>query len=244
MANVVLKRMLSTKAGIAICWLGNDGWLIYTRGRLIAFDLDLDEDRRIKKSPIPTLEIASALDVHFITHEHDDHFSRKTCCILAKKSKCLFVLPANCVDKAEKVGIPKARIRVARPGQPFDLPGMHIEPQRALHGEADFTVGSHANLQDCGYLFTIGGKKFLQPGDTVLLQEHLNLTNVDVLFVSPTVHNMYIDRSAILINAIEPDYIFPQPLVCQGNPLSRRDSFRSGRMCRNAAEICSPVRWH
>ena len=36
------------------------------------------------------------------------------------------------------------------------------------------------------------------------------MKNVDVLFVSPTVHNMHIERSLILINQIDPDYIFPQ----------------------------------
>jgi L-ascorbate 6-phosphate lactonase len=34
--------------------------------------------------------------------------------------------------------------------------------------------------------------------------------DVDVLFLSPTEHNTYIDRSVILINTLNPDYIFPQ----------------------------------
>jgi hypothetical protein len=33
---------------------------------------------------------------------------------------------------------------------------------------------------------------------------------VDVLFFSPTVHNTHIDRSVILINTLDPDYILPQ----------------------------------
>jgi hypothetical protein len=43
-----------------------------------------------------------------------------------------------------------------------------------------------------------------------LLEDHLFLKDVDVLFFSPTEHNMYIDRSVILINTLEPKYIFPQ----------------------------------
>jgi hypothetical protein len=57
---------------------------------------------------------------------------------------------------------------------------------------------------------TVDGRRFLHPGDSVLTEEHLALTSIDVLFVSPTVHNMYIDRSVILINRLEPAYIFPQ----------------------------------
>jgi hypothetical protein len=44
----------------------------------------------------------------------------------------------------------------------------------------------------------------------VLTEEHLGLKNIDVLFVSPTVHNMHTDRSMILINHLQPAYIFPQ----------------------------------
>jgi hypothetical protein len=54
------------------------------------------------------------------------------------------------------------------------------------------------------------GKRFLQPGDTVLLHDHLELSDVDILFVSPTDHNTHVDRSTVLVNALEPEYIFPQ----------------------------------
>ena len=82
--------------------------------------------------------------------------------------------------------------------------------QRALHGHWHGSVYRHANMEDCGYLFALGGKRFLQPGDTVLLHQHLELSGVDVLFVSPTDHNMHVERSAVLINALEPAHIFPQ----------------------------------
>ena len=57
---------------------------------------------------------------------------------------------------------------------------------------------------------TIAGKRLLQMGDTVLLEDHLYLRHVDVLFFSPTEHNTHIDPSVILINELEPDYILPQ----------------------------------
>jgi L-ascorbate metabolism protein UlaG (beta-lactamase superfamily) len=59
-------------------------------------------------------------------------------------------------------------------------------------------------------VFNIQGKRIFHPGDSVLTEEHLGLKNIHVLFVSPTVHNMYVDRSMILINRLEPAYIFPQ----------------------------------
>jgi hypothetical protein len=79
-----------------------------------------------------------------------------------------------------------------------------------LHGHWHGSVYRGANLSDCGYLIAVGGVRLFQPGDSVLLHDHLELAGVDVLFVSPTDHNMGVGRAAILINALEPAYVFPQ----------------------------------
>lgn len=120
-------------------------------------------------------------------------------------------MPVSCQEAAKKdVKIPEARIRIAKPRNPFDIGDVHIEPIRAIHGNSNYAVYYKANLDDCGYLITIGGKRFLQMGDSVLLEDQLFLKDVDVLFFSPTEHNTYIDQSVILINTLNPKYIFPQ----------------------------------
>ena len=130
------------------------------------------------------MELAQHLDVHFISHWHGDHFSSTTSALLAELSDCLFVLPADCVDKAHEIGIPNERIHIVRPDEPFELPGgVSVRPHRALHGEKNFTVYRHASF-DCGYLLEMGGKRIFQPGDTVLLEQHLDLNDIDVLFIS------------------------------------------------------------
>ena len=91
-----------------------------------------------------------------------------------------------------------------------------MEPIHAIHGNQDFTVLTRepdfidSIRYNCGYVLSILGMRILHPGDSVLTEEHLGLKNIDILFVSPTVHNMYLDRSMILINALQPAYIFPQ----------------------------------
>ena len=160
-----LAQLTSVKAGIGICWLGNLSWLIAADGQLVA--TDLDPEGRIRPSPVPTEAIAPVLDLHLITHEHGDHFSAPTCRILVERSACTFVVPASCVDKARDVGIPAARLRIARPGVPLDIAGLHVEPLHVLHGHLYGSVYRGANMEDCGYLLPIGGKKILQPGDTV-----------------------------------------------------------------------------
>src|SRR5690606_33353114 len=90
------------------------------------------------------------------------------------------------------------------------------QPIHAIHGNQEFTVLTReadfveSIRTNCGYVLTIGGRRFLHPGDSVLTEQHLGLQNIDVLFVSPTVHNMYVDRSMILINRLQPAYILPQ----------------------------------
>ena len=210
----LLHELLAFRDGIGLCWLGNNGWLIRAAGRLVACDLDLDRTGRpgrLRPSPIPTADLAPVLDVVFITHEHGDHFGEATARLLAERSRCTYVVPANCVDRARRYGFPDARLVVARPREPFEIAGIAVAPQRALHGHTQYSVYRHANLDDCGYLLTLGGHTLFQPGDTVLLQDHLeDLGQVSVLFVSPTLHNTHLAASKTLIEILRPEFVFPQ----------------------------------
>ena len=197
--------------GIAVWWVGHNGWLIKSDNILIGTDLPLETKAREVPSPISAEELASELDISFITHEHSDHFERETSKILAAEGKCKFVLPESCLEVARKeIRIPDERIRVAKPRSTFQVGEVKVEAIRAIHGNRRYAVYYEANLQDCGYVITLGGKRFLQMGDSVLLEDQLFLKDIDVLFCSPTEHNTYIKRSVILINALEPEYIFPQ----------------------------------
>jgi L-ascorbate 6-phosphate lactonase len=197
-------------SGLAVWWTGHNGWLIKSDALLIGTDLATEDEARLYQSPISAEELAPLLDVGFITHKHGDHFNRRTARVLAENGRCTFVMPANCVEEARRLGIPEGRIRVASPRQPFEIRGVKVSPVRAIHGNPKSAVYFDANLEDCGYLIELGGKTFLQPGDSVLLEDHLFLKHVDVLFFSPTEHNMHVDPSVILINELEPEYILPQ----------------------------------
>jgi len=206
-----LDALRDVEADMAVCWLGKDGWLLSAGGLLLAFDLDLAPGGLRLSDPVLTgADVATVLDVHFITHEHGDHFNAPTCHALLEGGDCLFVLPASTTGKASEIGIPESRLRVARPGESFELPGLGVRPLHALHGHKRFSIYEGANMQDCGYLLTVADRTVLRPGDTALLSEHLQLGHVDVLLVSPTGHNMHVDRSAILIDALRPDHVFPQ----------------------------------
>jgi L-ascorbate metabolism protein UlaG (beta-lactamase superfamily) len=209
-ARRIVDEVKAHDSGLAVWWTGHNGWLIKSDGLLIGTDLATEDEARLYRSPITAEELAPLLDVAFITHRHGDHFNRRTARVLAEQGRCVFVMPSNCVEEARRLGIPEARVTVATPRKPFEIKGVKVSPVRAIHGNPRTAVYFDANLDDCGYLIELGGKTFLQPGDSVLLEDHLFLKHVDVLFFSPTEHNMHIDPSLILINELEPEYILPQ----------------------------------
>jgi L-ascorbate metabolism protein UlaG (beta-lactamase superfamily) len=195
---------------LAIWWTGHNGWLIKGDGLLIGTDLVMDDRSRETRSPVSAAEIGPLLDVSIVTHAHGDHFNGPTSRVLVAQSKCLFVLPKSCLEAAKRYGIPEERIVVAKPREPLDVKGIKIEPLRAIHGNRKGAVYWEANLDDCGYVIRMKGKSIMQPGDSVLLEDHLFVKHVDVLFFSPTEHNMQVENSVTLINELEPDYIVPQ----------------------------------
>ncbi len=212
----LVDQIRAHRQGIALWWVGNDGWLIKAGGLLIGTDLDLDAEDKVEPPPVSAADLASELDVAFVTHHHGDHFNIPTLRILAQKNRCTFVLPQTCLDQALESGISRERVVVPQPGQPFEIKGIKVEPTHAIHGNQEFTVLTReadfieSIAHNCGYVINLPGRRLFQPGDSVLTEEHLNLKNIDVLFVSPTVHNMFVDRSSILINRLEPAFIFPQ----------------------------------
>jgi L-ascorbate metabolism protein UlaG (beta-lactamase superfamily) len=212
----MLEQIKAHQKGIALWWTGNAGWLIKSDGLLIGIDLDLETEEKISDPPVSAKDLFDQLDLAFVTHHHGDHFNGPTLKVLAQGVRCSFVLPRTCLKEASRLAIPNERIVVPEPGRAFEIKGIRVEPIHAIHGNQDFTVLTREEdfiesiTHNCGYIFAIQGKRFFHPGDSVLTEEHLNLKNIDVLFISPTVHNMYIDRSMILINRLEPAYIFPQ----------------------------------
>ena len=207
----IIDEIKAHKKGIAVWWTGQNGWLIKSDDVLIGTDLVLATFNRIEELPITPEELAGEINYSFVTHEHSDHFERVTSKTILKQGDCKFVMPASCLEAAQQeMNIPNDRIVVAKPREPFDIGNIHVEPLRAIHGNSNFAVYYDANLEDCGYLINIGGKRILQMGDTILLEDHLRQKDVDVLLFSPTEHNTYIDQSVILINALEPKYILPQ----------------------------------
>lgn len=204
----MLKTLLNGPHPAAL-WQGNDGFILCDGTRLIATDLDLTLGERIQPPTVDPDELAQKLDWLLITHGHEDHFSTATVRRLLK-GKCRFVIPESCREKALAIPGLEGRARFCRPGDHPDPDGIPVECIRAVHGHIGGTVYSGASMLDCGYRFTFGGLHFYQPGDTVLLEEHLDMQGVDVLFLSPTEHNLGVENALRLIRMVRPQKIILQ----------------------------------
>lgn len=197
---------------IEVCWIGNAGWRIKFGSINLLFDPDLEDGPdRLSLDGIPS-DCISEADAVLITHEHGDHFNLPTANRLVNESDCRFILPASCMAAAQEAGIPPSRIVSAHHGKALNLFGeeFQILPVPAIHGHILGSVYKYYNPADCGYLVSAMGKKLFHPGDSVLLEEHFELPELDILMVSPTEHNMHIRQSKVLIEKTNPRYIFPQ----------------------------------
>lgn len=191
-------------------WLGNDGFLLSDGETIILTDPDLFNAERIWQVSDETLSRCLSADFVCYTHAHEDHFSTQTAQWLLNNSRCRFVIPKSCQTKAEQIEGMCERAVFVQPGQHGQIGTIGYETVRAVHGHKQGTVYSGADLRDCGYVFLMNGKRIYQPGDTLLLEEHMEMAPVDVLFVSPTEHNTYVEHSLQLI-----EWLSPKTIVCQ-----------------------------
>jgi len=194
----------------AVLWQGNNGFIICSADRMIATDLDLTLAERISPPTVDMDELAEQLDFLLITHAHEDHFSTATVKRLLSKNRCRFVIPESCREKALSIAGLASRAVFCRPGDHLELDSIPVDCIRAVHGHIGGTVYSGASLLDCGYRFTLAGLRFYQPGDTLLLEEHLGMLGTDVLFVSPTEHNMGVENAVRLIRMLKPGKVILQ----------------------------------
>src|SRR5262245_11102122 len=93
----MIDEIRSHKEGIGLWWAGHNSWIIKSGDIVVSTDLYLEDGERIAPPPITPEEIASEIDISFVTHGHGDHFNEYTTKILLEKSSCVFVMPESCL---------------------------------------------------------------------------------------------------------------------------------------------------
>jgi L-ascorbate 6-phosphate lactonase len=245
----IVSEIRAHHQGTALWWLGNAGWAIKSDDALLIIDpvIELANPADPWRSeiglgllhplPLQAQELSGAdLQLCLVTHAHGDHLAPCTIRALAERTGCGFVTPLSCRAEMAHLQVPAERIIEARHGQPIHFAHLSIVPLKANHGHEHGSVYSGANMQDCGYLISDGRWTILHPGDSLLLQEHLEMASPDVFLASISEHNLGVHHSALLANLWQPAYVLPmhygtyaEPLFwTRGDPLALRAALDEG----------------
>jgi|GEM_PF-344274 len=204
------------RAGVGVWWMGNGGWILKGAGVVVGIDLELNSGRPLGSPPISVDEAAGLMDLVLVTSNRPDHCNPETLNRIAISGRATFVVPQSCLQSQPALRIPRRLLKIPHPQFAFVEKGVSIQPIHSVAGGPNHAVATREaalleNLRyNCGYVFKLAGKTFLQPGESMLTDEHLGLQGIDALFVSPTVYAMHLDRSAILVERLKPAHIFAQ----------------------------------
>ena len=205
-------------------WLTNAGFLINARGTLLMIDpaISLDPDspgrsesdlRLLVSLPIEARDVPR-LDAVLYSHADDDHFAASTAEALVE-TKTLFVGPPPVIEKVAALGFSPKRVRVTEPRAAFEVGGVTVEPTSADHPwqlRDPERFGPPWKPEDCcGYLIDTPDGRIWCPGDTRLMDEHVQMKDVDLLLldVSRCDYHLGVDNAARLANILDPPHIIP-----------------------------------
>ncbi len=177
-----------------VTWLGAAGVLINCRGTVLMIDpvlSILSDDPAVSEigepllaePPIAAVDVPM-LDAVLYTHADSDHLGPLTAPALLRTGAAYHGTPL--VNRELGcLGIPGGRRTAHSTGDVFTVGPMEITVTPAFHPHQlermDFS-GYFAGDDCCGYRVATPDGVIWIPGDTLLLPEHLRMTDVDVLF--------------------------------------------------------------
>lgn len=197
LARRIADEVKRSAGGLVLWWLGNAGFVIRYNEILIFIDpvieLKREDDPTISETGLRLLhelplraEELELADIVLLTHHHGDHAAPKTLSLL-KETGAFFICPESCLQVLDQVGVNWKRIKKVVYGQKIEYKGVSIAPIRALHGGNHGAVGSKLEL-GAGYVVRTGRHSVFHPGDTVLLEEHYELRDIEILLL-PICHH-------------------------------------------------------
>lgn len=176
------KDAFDNHENIEITWLGNASIMINSYGTnmmidplLEGFDMPLLMEMPILPQDVPHL------DGILITHIDNDHFSRLTCKDLADVCDC-YHSTHYVANEMINEGLNGFGHDI---GETFDIKNIKVTLTKALHnwqnGSKKWSFREWKVEDYCGYWIETGGKTIWLPGDSKLIQEHLNMPQPDVI---------------------------------------------------------------
>lgn len=171
--------------GTEIRWLGNASIMINSRGTIALIDPLIEgfDMPLLIEMPISTDEIPE-VDAVLITHIDNDHFSRETNRKINDRVKVLHS-PKYVSEEAVKEGFTPAEGHDI--GDTFIVGDMEITLTPAKHNwQNDMEKYNYREWKEeeyCGFWIQTPDGTIWLPGDSKLLEEHLNMPSPDVILL-------------------------------------------------------------
>lgn len=207
-----------------VTWLGGAGFLINCRGTIIFIDplLSVDPDEPDKsecglklKINLPLFaEQVPKVDYVLYTHSDIDHLGP----ITAKKLADLgakFIGPYPVYYELTQLGINPKQVSVCRIGESMTIGDIVTEIIPADHPwqlHALERAGRPFRMGDCcGYILNTEDGRLFFPGDTRLMEEHLNIKDIDLLALDVSIDEYHLGHvsAVVLANHLKNAYLFP-----------------------------------
>lgn len=208
----------------AITWLASAGFLVNCRGTIIFIDPVLTtipgqdnlSETGLKMSipyPIKADEVPKATAILY-THPDSDHLGPKTAVTLASLGPC-FIGPHTVFRQLACLGVNPGLIDTCRVGDKIKINDIIVEVTPADHPwqlQDPARCGKPFRSGDCcGFILTTPDGRFFFPGDTRLMEEHLLITDIDVLAldVSLCAYHLNHPGAIVLANSLSDALLIP-----------------------------------
>jgi L-ascorbate metabolism protein UlaG (beta-lactamase superfamily) len=169
--------------------------------------------RLLVELPIEASDVPR-LDAVLYTHADEDHFAPITAKELVRTG-ALFVGPQPVERALQEMGLPGEQRRAANAGEMFEVGRIRITPTPADH---PWQLRDPAKFGDpwgpgdcCGYLIETRDGAIWCPGDTRLMDDHVQMQGVDVLLLdaSRNEYHLGVENAARLANILDVPHIVP-----------------------------------
>jgi len=198
---------------IAVRWLGQAGYLVKSRDKIICIDPYLsDSARKLSKdltrmTPPPILSEELKCDLFLTTHNHLDHLDPDTIQRLKDKDKIIFIGPRTCRKTFLELKIKEENIIQIDIGEEKEICGIKIKGTFCIPNEESVldSEGFIINLEDDIRLYFTGDTAY-----TDFLQ-YIAPYRIDIMFVciNGKYGNMNIVQAIKLANFIKPNVVIP-----------------------------------
>lgn len=214
----------SKREDTVVTWLGGSGFLINCAGIIILIDpvLSLSPDNpefsecglKLKiKLPILAEQVPK-VDYVLYTHADVDHLGPITALILAKHNP-RFIGTYAVYYQLTQLGINPKQISVCRIREKMYIHDILVEIIPADHPwqlMARERAGKPYRMGDCcGFILNTKNGRMFFPGDTRLMEEHLEIKDIDLLILDVSKDEYHLNHTSavVLANNLPNAYIFP-----------------------------------